>query len=75
MVKVASPVDIEITAPDGRLMARDLAEIPGASYMELEDEAGHPTATVLIPFPLGGEYLISVLPKPSALPTDTFTLR
>jgi len=73
-VRVMSPVDIEVTAPDGRAMARDLSAIPGASYMTIEDQPGHETATVLIPFPLGGQYQIKVIPKPGASPNDTFTI-
>ena len=42
--------------------------------MEPADETGHLMATVLIPFPLGGDYTIRVSPKPGASPTDTYTL-
>ena len=73
-IKVMSPVDLEVTAPDGGQMFRDLAAIPGASYMRIEAESGHETATVLIPFPLPGEYRIQAVPKPGAAPTDTFTI-
>ncbi|MBI2998261.1 MAG: choice-of-anchor D domain-containing protein [Deltaproteobacteria bacterium] len=71
---LGSPVDIQITAPDGRSIARQLAEIPGASYLEAEDETGHQIGTVIIPFPLPGDYTISVVPKDNASPTDTYTL-
>jgi len=74
ILNVHSPVDVEITAPDGRSVSRQLSEIPGASYMELADETGHLNATVLIPFALGGDYTIHVVPKPGASPTDTYTL-
>src|SRR5207253_1689591 len=66
MITAHSPVDIELTGPDGRSMTRDFAAIPGASYMELEDGTGHPIAVILVPFPLGGEYAITVRPKPRA---------
>jgi hypothetical protein len=55
-------------------MAADLAAIPGASYTEIEEENGHSRASVLIPYPLPGEYSVKVLPKPDAAPTDTYTL-
>lgn len=71
---VRSPVDIHITAPDGRSMARQLSEIPGASYMEPAGENAQPKATVFIPFPLGGDYAITVTPKAGASLTDTYTL-
>jgi pimeloyl-ACP methyl ester carboxylesterase len=71
---VRSPVDIEIIAPDGQSITRQLAEIPGAAYSELEDQTGHPIATVIIPFPLPGEYQINVVPRDESSPTDTYTL-
>ena len=69
-----SPVDIEITAPDGRMITRQLTEIPGASYMEILEESGATSAIVLLPFPLEGEYSIKVIPKPSAAPADSYGL-
>jgi hypothetical protein len=74
MFQKFSPIDMEVTAPDGRIMARDFSAIPGASYMNFPDTAGHETATVLIPFPLGGQYTVRAIPQPGALPTDTFTI-
>ncbi|MBI3801419.1 MAG: hypothetical protein HY268_31155 [Deltaproteobacteria bacterium] len=71
---VHSPVDVEVMAPDGRMMAQQVAEIPGASYMEVEDKNGDPMTTVLIPFALPGNYEVHVDPKPDVLPTDTYTL-
>ncbi len=74
ILNVRSPIDVEITAPDGRSVSRQLSEIPGASYMELADETGHLIATVLLPFAQGGNYTIRVLPKPGASPNDSYTL-
>src|SRR5205807_2550914 len=68
-----SPVDIEIMAPDGRMITRQLSEIPGASYMDVPEEAGT-SATVLLPIPLNGEYSIKVVPKPGAAATDSYSL-
>ena len=73
-INVMSPVDIEVVAPDGRSIAVDLVEIPGASYVEPLDDTGHSTATVIVPFPIAGNYAINVVPKPGALPTDTYTI-
>ena len=72
--QVLSPVDIEVTAPNGQKMARDYSAISGASYMNITEDDGHESATVLIPFPQGGQYTISASPKPGTLPTDTFTI-
>jgi pimeloyl-ACP methyl ester carboxylesterase len=70
-----SPVDVEIMGPDGRSITKGLSEIPGAVFMDhLADETGHPISTVLVPFPIGGNYLVSVVAKPEALPTDTYTI-
>lgn len=69
-----SPVDVEITAPDGRSLGKQLTEIPGAAYMELDDEIGHPIATTMIVFPLPGDYAIKVTPKTGAASTDTYTI-
>jgi pimeloyl-ACP methyl ester carboxylesterase len=69
-----SPVDIEITAPDGRMITRQLTEIPGASYMETLEESGTISATVLLPFPLEGEYSVKVVAKPDGIATDTYGL-
>jgi pimeloyl-ACP methyl ester carboxylesterase len=72
--RAMSPVDIAVIAPDGKAMARNFAAIPGASYMNIQESDGHESATVLIPFPTGGEYTVRVIPKPGSSPTDTFTL-
>lgn len=73
-VEVQSPVEIELTAPDGRQLTRQLVAIPGASYEELLEEGEHSTASLLVPFPQDGDYSITVTPKPGSAPTDTFTL-
>ena len=73
-VRAMSPVDIEVVAPDGRRMSQNMTAIPGASFMEIEDGDNHVTTTVLIPFPLPGNYKINISPKPGASPTDTYTV-
>ena len=74
IVQSMSPVDMEITAPSGRKIAQDFAAIPGASYMNISEGDGHEGATVIIPFPEGGQYTVRTIPKLGALPTDTFTI-
>jgi hypothetical protein len=71
---VYAPVDVEITAPDGRSMSKQMAAVPGASYVVVQDPDGHPETSVVIPFPRDGEYTVKVIPKPGASPTDTYTL-
>jgi hypothetical protein len=65
---------VEVTAPDGRSIASRSTEIPAASYMNVDDGTGHTGASVLVPFPLDGNYSIKVVPKPGASPNDTYTL-
>jgi pimeloyl-ACP methyl ester carboxylesterase len=74
ILQVKSPVDIEVIAPNGQQMSKDLAAMPGAEYMDILEEDGHETATVLVPFPQGGQYTVKATPKPGTLPTDTFTI-
>src|SRR6266508_478069 len=71
---VRSPVEIQVTAPDGRSVARQIAEVPAASHIDIEDLIGHHTTSILIPFPLGGNYSIQITPKPGASVEDTYTL-
>ena len=73
-LQVMSPVDIQVTAPNGLTISPSLTSMPGADYTNVTDASGHDTATVLIPFPQGGQYTIAVTPKPGAQPTDTFTI-
>ncbi len=73
-LRLHSPVDMEVIAPNGGKLAKNFAGIAGASYMEVQDANGHVTATAIIPFPQGGNYQVNVLPKPGSSPTDTFTL-
>jgi pimeloyl-ACP methyl ester carboxylesterase len=75
VLEVHSPIEVEVTGPDGNSMAVDLAEIPGATYTELNDEIGHSTAFVVIPFPLPGAYVIKVVPKKGAKADDTYSLQ
>lgn len=74
IVRVQSPVELDIVAPDGRHQRADMASIPLASYMVFSDVDGHEPATVLIPFPEPGNYTILVSPRPNADPDATYTL-
>jgi N-acetylmuramoyl-L-alanine amidase len=67
------PVDLVVTDPDGLRICKDFTEIPGASYAEIEIN-GDTGVQIRIPDRKIGDYLIEVVPRPGALPTDTFTL-
>ena len=70
-----SPVDIVVTDPDGLTISKQLNEIPGATYTEVDINGdGDPDDKIIIPYRKIGNYLISVIPEPDALPTDTYTL-
>ena len=71
---VMSPVTIQVTAPNGQAISNGFTSMPGANYTNVTDVSGHETATILIPFPQGGQYAITVTPKPGAQPTETFTI-
>lgn len=70
-----SPVDIVVTDPDGLTISKLLNEIPGATYTETDiDGDGDLDAQIRIPDRKIGDYVITVIPKPDALPTETYTL-
>jgi cell wall-associated NlpC family hydrolase len=79
-IRTHSPVSLAITDPDGVTIDANtvtfterqiLREVPGVLYY-MEDT--HNDDTVLVPTPKLGAYLIKVLPKPGALPTDTYSV-
>ena len=74
MIKVESPVDLVVRSPSGQVVSKAQREIWGTNYREIEDEPGHVSGVVAIPFPEPGAYAISVVPHADALPSDTFTL-
>jgi len=70
-----SPVDLVITDPNGLRISRQFNEIPGATYSETDlDADGDLDDQIRIPDRKVGEYIITVVPEPDALPTDTYTL-
>jgi len=71
---VASPVDIVITSPDGRLLTKDSSQIKYATYDRYELYPGDTGATIIIPEPIEGLYNIDVIPQISATPIDSFTV-
>jgi parallel beta-helix repeat protein len=84
-ITAGSPVDLTVTDPQGFTIAPDsiipsdeeyIREIPGALYyLEMEQSSdGNPIDRVYSPVLKTGDYLISVIPEPGALATDTFSL-
>jgi hypothetical protein len=69
-------IDIILTDPDGFTVSKDIPEIPGLLYFSVYDvdENGGPDEMVTIPKRKVGTYLITVVPEPNALPTDTYSL-
>jgi hypothetical protein len=75
LITSMSPVDLEVVDPAGRLVSKETFEIPAAVYGEDdEDGDGSPHDWIGIPEPLAGQYSVTVIAEPGALPTDTFTL-
>jgi len=73
-VTVLSPVVVEVRAPDGLLISESFNEIPGSAYKVFFDSSGHQVSVITIPFPIEGVYNIRVIPRPTALPTDTYSI-
>lgn len=72
---LCSPADMIITDPDGLSIGKELNEIPGATYTEIDINGdGDLDDVVNIPDRKIGDYLITVIPEPDASPTDTYTL-
>jgi peptidoglycan/xylan/chitin deacetylase (PgdA/CDA1 family) len=72
---VHSPVALNIVDPDGLTLNAQVNQIPGALYEEIDvDGDGSIEGFFVIPESKSGNYLITVTPKPGALPGDTYTL-
>lgn len=70
-----SPVDLKITDPHGLVLNKQGSQIPEAVYQELDiDGDGALDDFFAIPEPKEGDYLIHLIPEPSASPTDTYSL-
>lgn len=74
-VSAYSPVDIEVTDPDGLTISKTVNQIPEAQYFESDlDGDGDLDDRVNIPVRKIGNYEITVIPEPGASPTETYTL-
>lgn len=71
-----SPVDVVVTDPDGLIISKEVNEIPGATYNEIDiDGDGDLDDQIRIPDRKIGNYIIEISPEPGASPTDTYTLK
>jgi len=69
------PVDLIVTDPDGLTVSKEVNEIPGATYIEVDlNGDGDPDDQITIPYRKIGDYLITVVPEPDASPDETYTL-
>lgn len=70
------PVDLIVSDPAGRILSKDINEIPNAFYENSDFNDGNDLYDFFaIALPSIGNYLISVVPKPNAAPTDTYSLK
>lgn len=84
-VKAHSPIGISLTDPQGKTISdrivhltdsEILTEVPGELYYSVRgmDDQGMPEDTITLPNLKPGNYFIKPTPKPSAAPTDTYSL-
>ena len=72
---LCSPADMVVTDPDGLIISKELNQIPGAAYVEIDiDQEGDLDKEISIPHKKVGYYQITIVPEPNALPTDTYSL-
>jgi PKD repeat protein len=71
-----SPVDLVVTDPDGFTLTKNVAEVAGMSYTEVDvDGDGELEDVIAIWEQKIGDYSIKVVPEPDALATDTYSLK
>jgi len=69
------PVDLVVIDPDGLVLGKERNEIPDGVYGEFDENGdGDLDDFFFIPDAKPGEYLISVIPDPNALPGDRYSL-
>jgi len=71
-----SPIDLIVTDPDGIIITKEIGETPGMSYVQLDlDGDGELDDEVKVWEPKAGNYLVTVIPEPGALPPANFSLK
>jgi len=74
-ILVKSPVKLVVTDPEGFTVTSDFREASSMVYLELDTDGDNELDDMVIV--LGhkvGDYTIQVVPKPDAVPDDTYTL-
>ncbi|MEO0075768.1 MAG: T9SS type A sorting domain-containing protein, partial [candidate division WOR-3 bacterium] len=75
LIRSFCPVDLILTDPNGRIVAKDTSEIPNAHYIEADfNYDGSMDDEILIPYAEIGQFQIQVIPETSAVVLDSFTL-
>jgi len=72
---IKSPADLVVVDPNGFTITKELGEVPGMHYIEFDlDGDGEVDDMVAMLERKIGDYSITAIPEPEALPTDTYTL-
>ncbi|MFC1475807.1 family 16 glycoside hydrolase, partial [Candidatus Zixiibacteriota bacterium] len=70
-----SPIDLQITLPDGRVINKDIIEVPNARYIESDwDLDGELEDMILVSGEDIDSIAIDVIPEATSVPTDTYSL-
>jgi triacylglycerol esterase/lipase EstA (alpha/beta hydrolase family) len=74
VLRADAPVDVVLTAPSGRQMARTVSELPGAGFMTPVETDGA-LSTIVVPFAESGSYQVVVTARPGYLPSARYSIR
>lgn len=70
-----SPIDLEVTDPNGNSITKQTNDINGAVYGEDDlNRDGELNDWVTLTKPIAGEYIINAIPEPGADPSDTYSI-
>jgi hypothetical protein len=70
-----SPITLKVTDPRGFTVSENETEAPDMIYLNYDaDEDGEPEDVVVVLNQVPGDYVIETIPKPDALPSDTYSL-
>jgi hypothetical protein len=71
-----SPADLVVIDPDGYTLTKDISEVPGMSYFQIDlFSNGSVEDLVAVWEKKLGNYVIKVIPEPDARPDDVYTLQ